>query len=193
MRVLLLLLTLPLFAAPTIPLPEESPHVRRVPDRHERIDLVFPAEEEWRQVSHESNNYVETRRFESDRPFGDPPAGEANITVFHDLWDFDMERAQHMFAQQVAEDCDGLKAQLIFEDVNPSRRLLQYTCDGEAPFSMLQLMLQGRDHFFTVEIIADAGLMPEGESLRWIEFLKDVQPCIFEDPANPCPNQIWSY
>jgi hypothetical protein len=193
MRTLLLLIALPLFAAPISPQAEEGAHVRRVPDRHERIDLVFSPAEEWHELSHETNAYVETRRFISDAPTGDPAMAEATVTIFHDLWDFDMEQAQHLFGKQISADCEGLKAQLLFEDANPPRRLLHYRCESESPFSMLQLMLQGRDHFFTVELLANDGLMPEGQALVWVEWLKAIRPCTFEDPEKPCPDGIWSY
>jgi len=192
------------------PLREQSAHVRRVTARHERIDLVWPENQCWTQVEHEAENFVESRRFERDNPGGEAGFEIAVITVYHDLWDADMDEARRLFTRRWSEDCPGLGSESWFEEQEPRPRVvLVHRCaeedepaaaaddvrieGGTAGGTVLQLLLQGRDHFFMVELFSTGGFPPQGVLVRWVEFLKDVQPCIFEDPERPCPDLIWNY
>lgn len=186
-----------LAAAPLNPVrPGPGEAVQRVPDRRERIDLVFPPGEEWVQVDHEAADRVETRTFEARRPSGDPALRVATLTVFHDLWDVDLEQAQHQFGRQAAQDCEGLRATLWSggED-GADRRIVFYGCgdEGQEHWVALQLLLQGRDNFYALEVSCPDGRPLEGTLVRWTEFLKDVEPCLLDDERDPCPdNGIWS-
>jgi hypothetical protein len=190
----LVLLAAALFAGEPLqtlqPGPEE--HIQRVPDRRERIDLVFPAEEGWTQTGHHAENLVETRSF---APAGaEAGFGQATVTVFHDLWNVNLDEARSQFEEQLAGTCPPLEGQLWFEDeANPPRRLLRYGCSESADgaWTVLLLLLQGRDNFYMVEL-SQGGLLPEGLLVRWAEFLKQVRPCLLDGRYDPCPEGgIW--
>lgn len=185
-----------LAAAPVEPVrPAPGTPVRRVPDRRERIDLVFPAGEGWTQVSHAAEDGIETRGFVAEDLAGGGVLREASVTVLHGLWDVDLEKAQHRFGHQMSGDCEGVHARLWSDDPGPpARRIVLYTCgeEGAEEWTALQLLLQGPDNFYAVEVATDSGRPKDGQLVRWAEIFRDVSPCLLDGDRVPCPEDgIW--
>lgn len=180
-------------AAPTLPVTQPAREARRVPDRDERPSLVFPGEEAWSLVEIQADKGVETRTFAPARPQGQIPVDLATVTILHDLWDADLERAQHQFGRQLSADCEGVRARLLKADsTGLRRRLVYWSCEkGPAPFSALQLILQGRDNLYSVELFCQGGLLSEGLQVRWMDWLWEIEPCLRKGEGEPCPPENW--
>lgn len=165
----------------------------RVEDRRERIDLQFPPEQQWAQVDHQARGGVESRVFETAERKLTGGLDLATITIIHHTWDANLDMMQKMFRQQIFAECIGIEGDVwhASED-SPRSRVVVYTCEESTPpFSALQLLMQGQDHFFCVELYSTDELLPEGQLVRWAEFLKGIRPCLLDDPENLCPSTIW--
>ncbi|MFA7330731.1 MAG: hypothetical protein WC326_06615 [Candidatus Delongbacteria bacterium] len=180
-------------AAPLTPTPQEARDVRRVPGREERPRLQFPAAEAWSLVETQADPGVETRSFVPARPLGEPPVDLATVTVLHDLWNADLARTQHLFGRQLSTDCPGVRATLLRQDTTDvRRRLVLWTCpDADPPFSSLQLLLQGRDDLFSVELFSRSGLLSDGLQVRWSDWLWNAGLCLHKGQGEPCPPDNW--
>lgn len=203
MRTLFCLLVLALYAGAQQPIPIEprapDPRepVQRVPDRRERIDLVFPAEENWVELSRGTNPDTRVELIELGRTPDelDRWADHAEVFVFHSSWRTDLAAARETFLAALVQDCPGATARdWLREDLDAPRRLVVYTCP-EAGTSgtraVVQLLLQGADNFYAVNLYLSGSEPSEGILVKWIERLKEVRACVFGGRLVPCPEGLW--
>jgi len=179
--------------APTVTTPQDPRDVARVPGRDEKPRVVFPEEEGWFLLERQADARVATATFQATAPRGQPPVDLATVTVLRDIWNADLEKAQHQFGRQLSAECEGVRAHLLRQDsTHVRRRLVHWSCEsGEHPFTALQLLLQGRDDLFSVEVFSREGLLSEGLLVRWGDWLWDVGPCLDKGAGPPCPPDNW--
>ena len=186
----------PIRIEPTSPDPKEI--VQRVPGREERIDLVFPAEEKWVEQQRETNpetrvELIELRRTPDEL---DRWADHAEVVVFHSGWNTSISRVQDAFLAALKADCPATSAKdWLREDLDAPRRITVYTCPEAGPSgtrAVVQLMLQGSDNFYGVNIYLSGETPSEGILVKWVEFLKTIRPCVFGGRLVPCPEGLWS-
>ena len=190
---LLALLAHPARTAPTVTTPQDPRGVARVPGREEKPRVVFPEEEGWFLVERQADARVATSTFQATAPRGTPPVDLATVTILRDIWNADLEKAQHQFGRQLSAECEGVRARLLRQDsTHVRRRLVHWSCEGgEHPFTALQLLLQGRDDVFSVELFSREGLLSEGLLVRWSDWLWEVEPCLDKGAGKPCPPDNW--
>jgi hypothetical protein len=180
--------------APVNPEPYDTRHhVDRVAVRTERIDIIFPEAENWNEVERDGSGKVEVHSFEADQELDDLPFEFASVTVFHDIWDADIDEALKIFHKRISIDCENINKEIWFSDDGElKRRIVMYQCvDAGGEYSAMQLLLQGIDNFYAIELYNESGLVEHGKLVRWTEFLKNIKPC-FLDRDPHCPNGIWT-
>ena len=177
-------------AAPVNPAPQDARDARRVPGRAESPALVFPAQEVWSRIETHADERVVTRTYQPALPAGTPGIDFATVTTLRGIWHADLSRAQHLFGQRLSAECPGVRASLWLADSSGlGRRLVAWKCEqGDPPFAVLQLLLQGRDDLFSIELYARSGVPGEGLLVRWAEWLKQVTLCDRGPGAPPCPD-----
>ncbi len=192
---LTLLLVIGLQAAPIVPRRITDDKIQRVPDRKERIEISLPAEQGWQQTDFTAEDGIETRSFEPADTSLTGGVDLATVTILHGLWNASMEKMQHAFGKTLTSECATINASLWFESRDGlPMRLVVYRCEeSELPFSALQCLIQGQDNFYAVDLYASTSLLPEGQLVRWAEFLKTIRLCDLLDPDSPCQTGIWSY
>ncbi len=191
--VLMAILAPLLSAAPVVTTPQDPRNVARVPGREEKPRVVFPEEEGWFLLDRQADARVSTATFQATAPRGNPPVDLATVTILRDIWNADLEKAQHQFGRQLSAECEGVRARLLRQDSTAfRRRLVHWSCEqGEHPFTALQLLLQGRDDLFSVELFSRQGLLSEGLLVRWSDWLWEVEPCLDKGAGIPCPPDNW--
>lgn len=179
--------------APTVTTPQDPRDVARVPGRDEKPRVVFPEEEGWFLVERQADARVATATFQAAAPRGHPPVDLATVTVLRDIWNADLEKAQHQFGRQLSAECEGVRARLLRQDsTTVRRRLVHWDCGtGEHPFTAIQLLLQGRDDLFSVELFSRDGQLSDGLLVRWSDWLWEVEPCLDPGQGTPCPPDNW--
>ncbi len=159
----------------------------RVPDRSERIDIVWPSDQGWTETGRETQDHVQTISFVSETEFS-----HADITTFYGMWDADYDKARRLFVGKVRQECDSLHVQPWVQTNEGVRRTIQvYECHSDQPYCLIQLLLQGVDNFYAVEVYHPRGIAHEGQLLPWIELFKDVNPCYQGGENSPCNSEIW--
>lgn len=178
--------------------PDPKEEVQRVAGREERIDLVFPAGEKWVELQRETNpatrvELIELRRTPDEL---DRWADHAEVVVFHSGWNTAIGKVQEAFLAALKADCPGTTARdWLREDLDAPRRVTVYTCPEAGPSgtrAVVQLMLQGSDNFYGVNIYLSGDTPSEGILVKWVEFLKTIRPCVFGARLVPCPEGLWS-
>jgi hypothetical protein len=186
----------PIPLEPRGPDPHET--VQRVPDRKERIDLVLPAGENWRELSRQTNPDTRVELIELQRTPDEQDrwADHAEVFVFHSSWRTDLGKAQDTFLKALELDCPGATARdWLREDLDAPRRVTVYTCPeagGSGTRAVVQLLLQGSDNFYAVNIYLSGEAPSEGILVKWVERLKEIRPCVFGGRLVPCPEGLWS-
>jgi len=194
--VLAALALLPLLFARAVdlkPEPQRARDARRVENRDEKPVFRFPEDEPWRFLERQADAHVVTRSYAREDSLAGPGFDFATVTTMRDLWNADLERVQHLFGRKLSSDCPDVRARLWMADsLIAPRRLVLYTCAGaQPPFSVLQLLLQGRDDLFTVELYSRHGMATEGQVVRWAEWLKEIHLCRTEKGGqDPCPEKL---
>lgn len=180
-------------AAPVTTTLQPDKTVRRVPGREERPLIRFPADEGWNLLESQSGKGVETRSYSPATSPSGPGVDLATITILHDLWNANLEKAQHLFGKQLSADCEGVRARLLRADSTAvPKRLLLWTCESaQPPFSALQLLMQGRDDLFSVELFSQGGILSEGQQVRWADWLWEIDTCLRKGTGVPCPPDNW--
>ncbi|MCA9783256.1 MAG: hypothetical protein KDC10_07815 [Calditrichaeota bacterium] len=183
---------------PVNPSPHDSREaVRRVPDRIERIDLAFPETEGWTVVNRDANQDTHVELIELGRTQDelDRWADAAEVFVFHSSWRTDISRARAHFLDTLREQCPGASAtDWLREDLDAPRRITVYDCPSDNPVdtrAVVQLMLQGMDNFYSVNIYLSGSEPSQGILIKWVEFLKEVRPCVFGGRVLPCQDGLW--
>ena len=184
-------------AAPLHPQSQRARDAARVPGREQRPVLAFPAAEGWTLQEKNAGEKVVTRTFQPARPGaspGEPGASPgfdmATATVMRGIWNADLEKAQHVYGRKLSAECEGVRATLWLADSGgQGRRLVLWKCEqAQPPFAALQLLLQGRDDLFSVELYSRSGIPADGVLVRWAEWLKDVRLC---ERGQACPEGLW--
>jgi len=198
-------------AAPLHPQSQRARDAARVPGREQRPVLAFPAAEGWTLQEKNAGEKVVTRTFQPARPgaapdepgaspgepgasTGEPGASPgfdmATATVMRGIWNADLEKAQHVYGRKLSAECEGVRATLWLADSGgQGRRLVLWKCEqAQPPFAALQLLLQGRDDLFSVELYSRSGIPADGVLVRWAEWLKDVRLC---ERGQACPEGLW--
>jgi len=92
--------------------------------------VVFPEEEAWFQVETRTQERVVTATFEAAAPRGTLPVDMATVTILRDIWNADLEKAQHQFGRQLSAECEGVVAHLLRQDsTSVQRRLVHWSCE----------------------------------------------------------------
>lgn len=179
------------FAVNLSPESQAARDVRRVEGRDEILPLAFPQEEAWHFVERHADSHVATRTYLRQDSLG-PGFDFATASTMRDLWDADLEKVQHLFGRKLSGECPDVRARLWLADSLGRRRVVEYACPGaQPPFTVLQLLLQGRDDLFTVELYNRRSLATQGQLVRWTEWLKEIRPCRTEQGGqNPCPEAV---
>ena len=186
------LLTVFLLALPTLRAQSLETYVvpesaERVPDRSERIDIVWPQDQGWVETGRETQDRVQTISFVSSGEFSN-----ADVTVFYGMWDANHDKARQLFVSKVRQECDSLFVRPWFETQDELARTIQvYECHSDQPYGLVQLLLQGLDNFYAVELYHPQGLIDEGQLLPWIEFFKEVDLCYQGSKQKPCRSELW--
>jgi hypothetical protein len=167
--------------------------VARVTSRQARPILVFPAEEAWTLAEHHAEPRLMTRSFVAGQPAGEPGVDFATITLMRGIWEADFDRVQRLFGQKLGAECAEPQASQWFDTMDPiPRRLIVWTCpSADPPFAILQLLIQGPDDLFSVELYSRSGLPAEGLLVRWAEWLKEIALCDRGAGGAPCPPGNW--
>ncbi len=176
-------------AATLTPEPQAARDVQRVEGRDERLVLAFPQAESWSFLERHADAQVATRSFVRQDSLA-PGFDFATASTMRNLWNADLEKVQHLFGHKLSAECPDVRARLWLADSLGGRRVVEYACPGaKPPFTVLQLLKQGRDDLFTVELYSRRGLAAAGQLVRWAEWLKEIQLCRTEKGGQPpCPD-----
>lgn len=174
------------------PQPQRARDAVRVAGRDERLLVSFPETEAWHDLGNQADAHVFTRSYARTDSLTGPGFDFATVSTMRDLWNADLEQVQHLFGRKLSAECPDVRAKLWMADSLAGRRLVLYTCAGaQPPFTVLQLLQQGRDDLFTVELYSRQGMATEGQVVRWTEWLKDITLCRTEKGGQPpCPETM---